>query len=118
MSNAKYVVFGACACTAIIAIIVLLATSLHTLGPTDMGIDYNGLFMRIDETQLYTNGRHFLGPGHFFKVYKKEQQDVRFPGATPDGFEYPALTARTLDGLKVELQVAFQYQLDCLVPRI
>ena len=30
---------------------------------------------------------------------------MRFPGTTPDGFQYPALTARTLDGLKVELQV-------------
>lgn len=93
-------------CTCLIVVIILVALSFSTLDATQMGLDYNSVAKTIDQSQLYGNGRHFLGVGHSFIVYPKEQRTISFPSD-----RFGILTARTSDGLSVDLEVSFQYRL-------
>lgn len=101
--------FCACAlCSGLIAGIVLIAVSFHTLEATEMGLDFSDFTKTIDEEVLYTTGRHFLGPAHSFIVYPTEQLTIDFKY----GSEYGILRARTRDALPVDLEVSFQYRLN------
>jgi hypothetical protein len=73
-----------------------------------MAIIYDSIYLTIDHTKLYGAGIWFVGPGRFFMKYPKQQQEVNFP--SEDGY-YNLLTTRSKDGLKVDLQIAFQYNL-------
>jgi hypothetical protein len=88
--------------------ILLFYISLDYLEATEMAIIYDSIYLRIDKSELHSAGIHFVGPGRSFIRYPKAQQEVTFP--SEDGY-YNLLTTRSKDGLKVELQIAFQYVL-------
>jgi len=61
---------GIICCIGIILAIALPVASLKSLNPTEIGLDYSTTSVSLDETQLYTAGRHFIGVAHEFIVYK------------------------------------------------
>ena len=74
-----------CVCLAVIAgiissiilIVVLIATSFAKLEAYEVGIEYNPNAVSINTNQLYTEGTHFLGPGHYFIKFNKQQLTVQ-----------------------------------------
>ena len=57
--------------SAIIIIVVLIATSFSKLEAYEVGLEYNPNAVAINENKLYTEGTHFLGPGHKFIKFNK-----------------------------------------------
>ena len=57
--------------SSIIIIIVLIATSFAKLEAYEVGLEYNPNAISINENKLYTEGTHFLGPGHYFIKFKR-----------------------------------------------
>lgn len=98
---------GCCCCSALIATIIMVAVSIKIVEPTQMALDLDKIMIKIDEEKLWTNGRHFIGLGHEFIRFPREQQEIKFP----DGANYNSLTARTKDGLRIEMDVSFQFTL-------
>jgi regulator of protease activity HflC (stomatin/prohibitin superfamily) len=80
--------------------------SFYRIEATDMGLVFNSLWQSIEEDELLFSGYHMLGPHRSLIVYPKKQLEVKFPSDM-----YQQLPVRTADGLQVDLQVAFQYQL-------
>merc|ERR1712032_1106833 len=58
----------------------------------------------------YTAGMYFLGPGHAFIKYPSTVQTIQF--SLDEGSAGPPMRSRTKDGLEVQLEVSFQYQLN------
>lgn len=111
-------VIWAISITALIGVIllcVLLPISFKSLDPTEVGLDYDSINYKIDDTKLYTEGRYFLGVGHDFKVFPYTIMHAYYYRtnilqATMDANNNP-LPARTIDGLKITVYVSYQYQL-------
>jgi hypothetical protein len=79
--------------------IIMLALSFHRLQTTEVGLDYNTFFERID-TQVYmTPGLHFLGLPHRFIRFEKVVQTVQYTDEEND-----ILHTRTADGLPVTVR--------------
>jgi len=86
-------------------IAILIGTSIHSLEPNEVGLNYNSVSMNVaEDNELWTAGLHFLGVGHYFVRYPTSQQSVRFQGQD-------AITARTFNGLGVSLEVSFNFRL-------
>jgi hypothetical protein len=58
--------------SAIIVIIVLIATSISKLEAYEVGLEYNPNAVTINGGKLYTEGTHFLGPGHYFIKFNRQ----------------------------------------------
>eukprot|EP00003_Mantamonas_plastica_P024328 TRINITY_DN4512_c0_g1_i1.p1 TRINITY_DN4512_c0_g1~~TRINITY_DN4512_c0_g1_i1.p1 ORF type:complete len:510 (+),score=148.36 TRINITY_DN4512_c0_g1_i1:290-1819(+) len=84
-SHETQVAVGCCYCFVLIISVVLFALSFQTLQPLELGLDYNGATVKIDESKVYTSGRHFLGLGHSF---------IKFPAKLVP-FEYSNLANAT-----------------------
>lgn len=80
-----------------------------------MGVEFNSVQQEINTEELFTAGRHFLGVGHSFIVYPQTLQTVKFAAAGGDG---PAITARTKDGLVVNLDVSFNFKYASTTPTL
>ena len=69
---------------------------------------------QINEKNLYSGGRHFIGLGHTFIIFPKTLQTCRMGTFTEpaDGetITTSSLLARTEDGLQVTLDISFQYR--------
>lgn len=63
-------VIGIICCIGVILAIALPVASLKSLEPTEVGLDYSTTSVSLDESQLYTSGRHFIGVAHEFVIYK------------------------------------------------
>lgn len=85
----------------------MVVVSIKINEPTQMALDFDQIMLKIDEEKLWQNGRHFIGLGHEFIRFPREQQEIRFP----DGGSYNSLTARTKDGLRIEMDISFQFTL-------
>lgn len=57
-------------CIGIILAIALPVASLESLDSTEVGLDYSTTSVSLDESKLYTAGRHFIGVAHNFIIYK------------------------------------------------
>lgn len=83
---------------------MLLAVSFSSLEPTEYGIAINGNTQQIDP-EIRSGGRHFLGLGWYF---------VRFPNTVIaqqfTSEQKTSIPARSSDGLKVMLDISFEYQ--------
>jgi regulator of protease activity HflC (stomatin/prohibitin superfamily) len=101
MPEPKQVCCGISCCIVLITAIVLIATSFQTVDPNHVGLDYNGITLKINQAQLFQSGRHFLGVGHSFIIYPLTAQSVKFNN----------MNSRTNDGLLLTLDVNFNYQL-------
>ncbi len=53
----------------IILMIALVVASFETIESTEVGLDYDTTTIKIDESKLYENGRHFIGVSHNFIKY-------------------------------------------------
>eukprot|EP00753_Platysulcus_tardus_P008915 PLAT1700.1.p2 GENE.PLAT1700.1~~PLAT1700.1.p2 ORF type:complete len:331 (+),score=164.35 PLAT1700.1:26-994(+) len=98
---------GACCCLTLIAGSIMLGLSFSVLENNTVGLEYNTVAEVINEDQLYSNGRHFLGLGRRFIVYPTTTQNVKFGS---DG-DFPAIRARTRDGLAIVLEYSYNYKL-------
>mmetsp|Transcript_100130 Transcript_100130/g.254677 ORF Transcript_100130/g.254677 Transcript_100130/m.254677 type:complete len:317 (-) Transcript_100130:80-1030(-) len=81
----------------------------RSLEYTEIGLNYSLLSNNIEE-KGYTAGRFYLGLGHGFIKFPSTVQTIQFSG-DKDSLG-PLLRSRTSDGLEVELEVSFQYQLN------
>ena len=105
MARKKGLSFTACcgsgfALAAVAVAVILIAASFRTLDATTYGLAYDSLWCTIDRTTLYNNGLFFVGPTTVFLTFPKATRDV-----------YDTLPARTRDGLRIELELSFQYRL-------
>lgn len=91
--------FLACA---LIVIIILLACSFAKVDMTEVGLLYSHASRKIDRTKLYTAGRYYVGVGGEFITYPITQQELILP----------TFESRTLDGLKISLEVSINYKVD------
>jgi hypothetical protein len=56
---------------------VLIATSFAKLEAYEVGLEYNPNAISINENKLYTEGTHFLGPGHSFIKFNRQMRTVQ-----------------------------------------
>jgi len=68
------VIFGII--SAVITIIVVIAVSFAKLEAYEVGLEYNPNTVKINEGKLYTEGIHFLGPGHYFIKFNRQQRTI------------------------------------------
>lgn len=85
--------------------IVLFAVSFRSLEATEFGIKYNSYTKQIDQTKLYSEGTHFLGPT--MKFIKFPSQIIALNVSSSNGF-----IVRTSDGMQLQLVVGMQYKLN------
>ena len=98
-----------CATCATLIVAILIGSSFHELTPVQMGLDYDGLAHRVNDKILYENGRWFLGPAHSFIVFPRTTRSILMRSAEADSGvisdqQFSSLTARTSDGLAVEME--------------
>jgi hypothetical protein len=106
-----------CGLFSVFGFIMLFAMSLDTLEPAEFGIVKNGFTGSVDlnPDNVYTGGRYFLWPRHYFLVFPRNLRSLEFE----EGNDRPPIPARTgpdpddreSGGQPVSLSVAFQYQL-------
>jgi len=91
---------GCCCCTVLVVIIILIATSIKSIDPNEIGLEYNPNTQTLDTTKIHGPGRPFLGPGHYFIKFPTQNENIKRD-----------LHARTKDGLKIVLTVSFNFRL-------
>lgn len=103
----------------VIVAVVLIAVSFAQLGPNEYGLEYDAVSQTLN-SRVYQGGTYFLGVGHSFITYPRQQQTVMYASTpvTPTGggnqvagSDGPAVACRTNDGLPVLISFAFNYQL-------
>lgn len=100
---------GGCAIISAIVAIIVIINSFDSLDAAQIGLDFNRILSRVDETRGYGNGRYWLGIGHRFIKYPSAVQSIKF-SSEPDA-DWQELRSRTSDGLEVKLEVEFNFQL-------
>jgi len=95
---------GCCFCTLFVTGVILFAVSFGTLNPTEAGIRYNNNLVEIDASQVYNNGRYFLGLGLWFITFPVNCQLIEYTGAY-------ALDAWSKEGQLINLDISFFYRL-------
>lgn len=91
----------------VIALVILIASSLSSLEVNEYGLDYSGITKTID-VQIYGAGIHFLGVAHSFIRFPSTVQTYEF--SNQRGSDEAAIQSRSQDGLEVTLEVSFQYK--------
>jgi len=100
----------------VVVLIVLLFMSFHNVEVTEYALCYS-LLTRTVGTQLYTSGRHMIGPFSYFIKFPSVLTTVQFSDVKMqydlDAFQRgeSELQSRTRDGLDVRIELSFQYQL-------
>jgi len=100
----------------VVVLIVYLFMSCHNVEVTEYALCYS-LLTRTVGTQLYTSGRHFIGPFSCFIKFPSVLTTVQFSDVKMqydlDAFQRgeSELQSRTRDGLDVRIELSFQYQL-------
>jgi regulator of protease activity HflC (stomatin/prohibitin superfamily) len=107
---------GCCALVFFFISVLLLGFSFSTLGPLEAGVLRNTLTSQIDEETVYLQGRHFTGLMSSFVRYPTTLQTIYFGAG--EGADAGILNAATNGGLKMGLEISFQYrlQVENLVP--
>lgn len=95
----KVKVFGSLCCIAVIISIVLVAVSLKKLQSTEYGLEYDKWAKTLDDAAK-TGGLHAGPPGYYF---------VKFPSTQISADIADTCVSR--DGLRVQIDVTFQYQM-------
>lgn len=103
---AKILLIGSLSLGFIILSILLLA-SLDSLAYNTVGINYSSYFKSI-ENSTYESGFHFIGLGHDFIPYELKVQTMEFSRSS--SATLPPIVCRTKDGLKLQLEISFQYR--------
>jgi SPFH domain / Band 7 family len=103
-NNCLWICCGSFCVSLVITGIILFSISFRSLEATEFGIKYNSYTKQIDQSQLYNQGTHFLGPT--VKFIKFPSQVVALNLSSKTGF-----TVRTSDGMQLQLVVGIQYSL-------
>jgi len=98
-NGVKVKVFGSLCCIAVIISIVLVAVSLKKLQSTEYGLEYDKWAKTLDDAAK-TGGLHAGPPGYYF---------VKFPSTQISADIADTCVSR--DGLRVQIDVTFQYQM-------
>lgn len=104
---AKVLLIGSLSLGLVILSIFLLL-SLDSLTYNTVGINYSSYFKSI-ENRTYESGFHFIGLGHDFIPYELKVQTMEFSKRSKATL--PQISCRTKDGLKLLLEISFQYQI-------
>lgn len=86
---------------------VFLFLSLDSLSYNQIGLNYSSYFKSI-ENKTYSSGYHFIGLGHDFIPYEQTISTMEFSNSSQATL--PPISCRTKDGLKLDLEVSFQYR--------
>lgn len=90
-------------CTVVAIILIILGFS--KLQVNEVGIDYSSNSLTLNTKTLHTNGLVWLGIGHSFIKYPRNQLELNMEGGN-------SIIARTNDGLVVTLQTKILYRLE------
>ncbi|GMH65112.1 hypothetical protein TL16_g04118 [Triparma laevis f. inornata] len=96
----KYLSTFVMACTIVFP--WLLGYSFDTIDPGYVGLLWNQNLHNLDSNKLWKEGRHFIGLGCHLIIFPTYAQFVN------QGY----IQARTKDGLAVQIQPSFQYQIN------
>lgn len=110
MADIKIVACGGCCLATVIVGIILIIIGFSSLEFTELGLRQSWLTSSISDVP-YTSGRYFIGPGNSFLKFPNTLQTIAFSEHQGDR---PALTSRTSDGLELDVDCSFQYQLSSL----
>jgi regulator of protease activity HflC (stomatin/prohibitin superfamily) len=91
----------------IVMLCVFLFFSLDGLKYNQVGLNYSSYFKSI-ENKTYSSGYHFIGLGHDFIPYDLTISTMEF--SNQKGATLPLISCRTKDGLKLDLELSFQYR--------
>lgn len=91
----------------LVVLIVFLGFSIDSLSYNQVGLNYSGIFKSV-ENKTYTPGYHFVGLGHNFIPYEVTISTVEF--SKNKDATLPLISCRTKDGLKLDLEISFQYR--------
>lgn len=97
---------GVCCCVTLIVTIVLLAVSWSVLEPTEWGLKFNGITMTMDDSEVYTSGRIYVGVGGSFYRFPRSLTYVEFSSAKRN-----ALDVWSQDGQQIFVECSFYYAL-------
>jgi len=103
---------GAAGCLVLSAL--LAVCSLGAVPPLQYGVRYNYFNKYADIDNVYTAGRHFIGPFNAFVLFPSSTQTVEFVNdlsLSAEGQRFSALHTRTKEGLALHMQVSLQYRL-------
>lgn len=91
----------------LVVLAVFLGFSIDQLSYNQVGLNYSSLFKSV-ENKTYESGIHFIGLGHNFIEYDVTLSTVEFSKSRDATL--PLISCRTQDGLKLDLEVSFQYR--------
>jgi regulator of protease activity HflC (stomatin/prohibitin superfamily) len=94
--------------TVVVLIIAYIALSFSSLEYNEYGLDYSTIWKTVG-TSVYSGGIHFIGFQHSFIKFPKSVQTIEFSSA--DDADGDIIQSRTSDGLEVNLEISFQYEL-------
>jgi len=106
MVDPKLASCGVCCLVSIVVIIVIIIIGFASLEYTEIGLRQSWWTSSISSSP-YEAGRHWIGPGNAFIKFPNTLQTIAF---SDDGDRW-ALKSRTSDGLEVDVECSFQYQL-------
>jgi hypothetical protein len=86
---------------------IFLFASLDKLEYNTVGLNYSSIFKSV-ENSTYHPGYHFIGLGHDFISYETKLSTMEF--SKSKSATLPPINCRTKDGLKLLLEVSFQYR--------
>ena len=95
--------------TMVVILSIFIISSLDALAYNQVGLNYSSFFKKMENT-TYTNGYHFLGLGRQFITFDKTYQSVEF--SDDSDADYTTINCRTSQGIIVQLELSFQYQVD------
>jgi len=118
--------YGCCGVTAAIILIIVLSISWDVLTPTQFGLLKNTVTGAVDLTNVYRNGRYFVGPTQTFIPFPSNLITLSYGNRSyDDQREIAARTgANSMDetssgGQPVGLSISFQYRLlESMVPSV
>lgn len=93
----------------VLVTVILIACSLSVLNYNEVGLNYSNWFKTMDNT-TYTHGIHFIGLGHQFHKYLISLSTIDF--SNDKNSTLPPIVCRTMDGLKVTVEVSLQYRVE------
>jgi len=97
MMISKKIIWGLCAGSALLVSIILISVSLHKIGSTEYGVEYDVWSKKLDDAAK-TGGLHNGPPGFKF---------IRFPSTQIS--EDLEDTCVSRDGLRVQFQISYQF---------
>ncbi|CDW82477.1 UNKNOWN [Stylonychia lemnae] len=86
---------------------IFLYFSIDSLAYNQVGLNYSSIFKSV-ENKTYESGIHFIGLGHDFIGYDLTITTLEF--SKQSGATLPLISCRTKDGLKLDLEISFQYR--------